>query len=397
MKFHYIKNRFNDMLSIFLVVILGITFYFFLLNFKVIFNAVKYVMGILTPIIYGVVIAYLLTPICNFLDSFFHKKLPKLIKDTKKLDKSCNFLSTFLGFAFFVMILIVLIALVIPQLIFTVTSMIDTLPQSVDNISDIAKKMIEKNTFLVKKTGFVWSDLVNYFEDFLKQNIIPNIDAIISGVSGGVAQFVKEISNLIIGLVVSVYCLNSRKKFSRQGKKIIYACMEEDKAKILMKQLRFADKAFSEFISGKLLEALAVGVICLIGTGFIKTQYSLLISVIIGVTNIIPFFGPFIGGIPACIILLFESPIKCFYFILFLFILVQIDGNFLGPKILSNSTGLTGFWIIFSIILFGGLFGIPGMLLGIPLFSVLYNIIRDVVNSKLTKKNLPTDTVEYAD
>ena len=397
MKFRYIKNRFNDMLSVFLVVVLGITFYFFLLNFKVIFDALRYVTGILAPIIYGVVIAYLLTPICNFLDSFFHQKLAKHTKSEEKLNKICNFLSTSLGFTFFVAILVVLIALVIPQLIFSVTSMIDTLPQNIDNISDMAKKAIEKNTFLVKKTGFVWSDLLNYFEDFLKKNIIPNIDAIISGISGGVTQIVKEISNLIIGLVVSVYCLNSRKKFSRQGKKIIYACMKKESAKVLMKQLRFADKAFSEFISGKLLEALAVGVICLVGTTFIKTKYSLLISVIIGVTNIIPFFGPFIGGIPACIILLFENPVKCLYFILFLLVLIQIDGNFLGPKILSNSTGLTSFWIIFSIIFFGGLLGIPGMLLGIPLFSVLYNITRDVINAKLIEKDLPTDTVEYAD
>lgn len=385
MKLDNLRTHVRNTFSTILVVIIGITFYFCLKNFNIFFNGLNFVLGILSPIIYGVVIAYLLSPVCNFFDKIFRRSFLKQIKDSKKAIKVSNTLSTVVSFFIFVLILILIFWLIVPQLAVTISNMAETLPDNINNMLNNMRDMVESNPFL-NKSGIFWSQIINYVRDFFKENVMPHLNSIISGVSLGVAQVLKVMFDIIIGLFISVYCLNGRKTFSRQGKKVVYTFMKKEHADVFLKYVRFADKAFSEFISGKILEAFVVGIICFLGMCLIKTQYALLISVIIGVTNIIPFFGPIIGAIPSVIVLFFEDPLKCLNFIIFLIILVQIDANVLGPKIIGNSTGLSGFWIMFAIILFGGLFGIIGMLVGVPLFSVLYRIISDWINYMMIRR-----------
>lgn len=392
MKMSNIRNHMKNVFPRTLVVIIGILFWFCLQNISVIISSINVLLQVLSPIIYGIVIAYLLAPMCNFFDKVYRKWLLKQIKDSQKAINVSNGLSTATSFLIFILFLIFIFSLIIPQLAVTITGMIETLPDNINNLSALLKDNAESNPVL-KKSGIFWSQIINYIRDFFKENLVPHLNKIISGLSIGVAQIFKMIFDIFIGIFVSIYCLSGRKTFSRQFKKIIYLSLKKNHANVFMKYVRLADKAFSEFINGKLLEAFIVGMIVFLGMSIIGTQYALLIGVIIGITNIIPFLGPFIGGLPAALILLFEDPMKCLHFVIFLIILMQIDGNILGPKILGNSTGLSGFWIMFSLILFGGLFGIIGMMIGIPLFSVIYRIISDSLNYMLKKKNQSNDNL----
>ena len=201
--------------------------------------------------------------------------------------------------------------------------------------------------------------------------------------------------NLLIGLIISVYLLVSKESFAGQSKKIIYAIWEEETANKLISNIRFVNATFGGFINGKLVDSLIIGLICFIGMTLLQLPYPLLISVIVGITNIIPFFGPYLGAIPSIVLILMVNPKQALYFAIFVLILQQFDGNFLGPKILGNKTGLSSFWVIFSITLFGGYWGILGMAIGVPVFAVIYAGIKALVNQQLVKRGFSTNTKDY--
>ena len=220
----------------------------------------------------------------------------------------------------------------------------------------------------------------------------------IKTVSISVISTLGVLWDFIIGFIISIYVLASKETFAGQAKKIAYALFEPDSANIILNNFRFTHKTFVGFVGGKILDSIIIGILCFIGTSIMNMPYAVLVSVIIGVTNVIPFFGPFLGAIPTTILIFVVDPghpLNCLYFVLFILILQQFDGNILGPKILGNSTGITGFWVIFSITLFGGLFGVGGMIVGVPLFAVLYAIIKSYVNGALRRKKLPEDTASY--
>ena len=205
------------------------------------------------------------------------------------------------------------------------------------------------------------------------------MQSILSGAAVGVMSFVAFLKNLVIGLIVSVYLLASRKKFGQQGKLILYSLVKRRWADLFLEEICYADKMFGGFINGKILDSAIIGVLCYIACLIFKFPSALLVSVIIGVTNVIPFFGPFIGAIPATLLILIQNPIKALWFVLFVLVLQQVDGNIIGPKILGNTTGLSSFWVLFAILLFGGLWGFVGMIIGVPLFAVIYDVIKKLV------------------
>ena len=210
--------------------------------------------------------------------------------------------------------------------------------------------------------------------------------------------FLGSFWDFIIGFIISIYLLATKEVFAGQAKKGLYAFFERESANTIIRNLRFTHNTFIGFLSGKILDSIIIGILCFIGTSILRLPYAALVSVIIGVTNIIPFFGPFLGAIPSTILIFIVDPmhpLNCVYFVLFVLFLQQVDGNIIGPKILGSSTGLTGFWVIFAITLFGGLFGVPGMIIGVPLFAVIYAGIRAVFNNKLIKKNLPIESKQY--
>ena len=221
------------------------------------------------------------------------------------------------------------------------------------------------------------------------------MESVVTNITSGVFYVLKGLYNVVIGIIVSIYILYNKEPFIAHYRKILYSIFSPARAKRIMSALRFADKTFMGFISGKLLDSAIIGVLCYIGCVILKMPYALLISVIVGVTNIIPFFGPFIGAIPSALLILLVDPKMCLWFVIFVFILQQLDGNVIGPKILGTSIGINGFWVLFSIVIFGGIFGFWGMLLGVPAFVIIYTALEMVVNRKLKKHDLPIDAESY--
>ena len=241
------------------------------------------------------------------------------------------------------------------------------------------QEIIASNEQLLDFIETSYDKLQANLDTWVKETVLPSMQSILSGAAVGVMSFVAFLKNFVIGLIVSVYLLASRKKFGQQGKLILYSLVKRRWADLFLEEICYADKMFGGFINGKILDSAIIGVLCYIACLIFKFPSALLVSVIIGVTNVIPFFGPFIGAIPATLLILIQNPIKALWFVLFVLVLQQVDGNIIGPKILGNTTGLSSFWVLFAILLFGGLWGFVGMIVGVPLFAVIYDVIKKLV------------------
>lgn len=386
--------HFRKGITFFLVIAACVIFYFLLLRIEDISVGVSKVIDVLKPILYGMVIAYLLNPIVKQIDRWLIPQLKKKMSQekAKKVSRSVGV------FAALVMLLALILALcnmLIPELYKSIRDMVRTLP---GQISDMVTKIIsiQKDT---SPAGVMARNLLekgsDALQNWIKQDLLTKVNEVMSNLTVGIINFVSEILNFLIGLIVSVYILFSKETFSAQSKKIVYAVFRTDHANMILHLTKKSNEIFGGFIIGKIIDSLIIGVICFIGLSILNMPYTMLVSVIVGVTNVIPFFGPYIGAIPSAILILLADPLKGLYFIIFVIALQQFDGNVLGPKILGNSTGLSSFWVVFSILIAGGLFGIPGMLFGVPTFAVIYYIVNMLVNSILKKKELPTDTECY--
>ena len=225
--------------------------------------------------------------------------------------------------------------------------------------------------------------------------IITTISNLLPVIANFVISTTSSVLNIIIGIIVSIYILIDKEKFIALSKKVTYALCSKERAKFVLNLANKSNMTFSKFIGGKILDSAIIGILTFIILTIFKMPYVLLISVIIGVTNIIPFFGPFIGGIPSAIIILFASPIQALWFIIIIIVIQQIDGNIIGPKILGDSIGISAFWILFSLLVAAKFMGVVGMIIGVPLFAIIYSIIKEVVEDKLRKKGLPVETEEY--
>ena len=389
----HIKPYLYGMLAGFGAISLSIIFFFLIYRFDGFGDAISTLTGILMPFIYGAVIAYLLKPVCNTIEGFLHRIFPE------KLHSMANMLAIAATLLFGVLVVYALVMMVVPQLITSVTSLYYTAQTS---ITRFMRWVNTQKVFLDNET------LMGYFNDAydvivanlttLRTTLLPslqNLQGILSGVGVGVMNVVIWFKNLLIGLIVAVYLLASRKKFAKQAKMILYSVVKPHWAQLIQEEVLYADKMFGGFINGKIMDSAIIGVLCYIGCLIFKFPSALLVSVIIGVTNVIPFFGPFIGAIPCALLILIISPIQCVYFVIFILVLQQFDGNILGPKILGDSTGLASFWVLFSILLFGGLFGFAGMVLGVPVFAMFYSVVNRLVRYGLGKRKLPVETQEY--
>ena len=387
----HIKPYLYGMFAGFGAISLSILFFFLIYRFQGFGNAVSTLTGILMPFIYGSVIAYLLKPVCNWIEAFLHKLFPE------RMHRFANMLAVALTILFGLLLIYALIMMIVPQLINSVTALYFT---ARDNIGDFVE-WISKQEFIAnnkKLLDFIensYDSLDANLDAWIKNTLLPSMQNILSGAAVGVVNVVTWIKNFVIGLIVSVYLLASRKKFGQQGKLILYSLVKPRWADLIMEEVRYADRMFGGFINGKLLDSLIIGALCFIGGSILKLPYTPLVSVVVGVTNIIPFFGPFIGAIPSGLLILLIDPLKALYFVLFILALQQFDGNILGPKILGDSTGLSSFWVMFAILLAGGLFGFVGMVVGVPLFAVLYSILSGLVCHSLRRRGMPEETQAY--
>lgn len=399
MKFHWDKKYLFWGVTAFIVIACSMAFYDFMFSGNNIMTFVVKSLTIIRPITYGLVIAYLLNPIVSWIE---HNLLYRFVLSKSKTEeevhskaKTVRFISVFLTLIIFIGIIYGLIVMIIPQLFTSISNIIVQFPNYVTNLETFITKLLKDNPDIEKIANDMISQYSGELNDWLNTKLIPQVNIIVKEVSVSLIGVIKVLWNLIIGIIVSIYLLNSKETFAGQCKKIIYAYMSESHANRFIEDVRFADKTFGGYIIAKLIDSLIIGILCFIGISIMNMPYPVLIAVIIGVTNIIPFFGPYIGAIPSILLILMVDPVKALTFTIFVLILQQIDGNFIGPKLLGDKTGLSSFWVIFSITVMGGYFGVLGMAIGVPVFAIIYAAIRRKVNQLLIAKNLTTDSSQY--
>ena len=284
-------------------------------------------------------------------------------------------------------------------------ALVNNLPEQVDAYYKELVIKIENNRFIadtlqevvLQGTKFLDEKLTTEVIPWMRIELLPNLNTYARQFASGVAAFLSVLYNLFIGLIVAIYLLSSKRVFAAQAKKIVYGLLKKRNADLVIYYVRISNNMFSGFISGKIVDSAIIGLICFVAMSVLKLPYTMLVSVIVGVTNVIPVFGPYIGAVPSALLILLVDPKQALYFLVLIIVIQQLDGNIIGPAILGESTGLSAFWVLFSILLFGGFWGIAGMLVGCPLFAVIYRIIRDFISMKLRQKELSDNTWEYMD
>lgn len=359
------------------------------------------VIKVLAPIIWGIVFAYLLNPAVLFCD----KHIKKIFRKTKKYNSISRVISIGISLILMLGIIIAIVCSIVPEILNTLENFIQSLPSYLNNlqiyftnkISSIMEKNPEIYDFINSEFDNIQHfilDGVNKFEPMLDSILAK--DGIIANVTGSAWSFIIGLKDCLLGLIVSIYLLYSKETFLAQATKIVYALFQEKTRNKILKIASQTNHTFGHFLTGKALDSFIIGILTFIGMSFMDLKnYAVLIGVIIGITNMIPFFGPIIGAVPSGLLILLTAPEKTIIFIIFIFLLQQFDGNILGPKILGNSLGLSAFWIMFAIFIGGGLFGLAGMIAFVPLFAVFYSIAREFINTKLERKKLPVSTAYY--
>lgn len=374
-------------LSVFSAISLSLLFFFLLYRMQGVGEALDKLMAILAPFVYGGVLAYLLRPMCNAFEEFFETLFGK------KRQGWIRFCSVGLSLVTGVLIVYILIIMIAPQLYSSILNLWNTLPERVDVLLEWAVKTFglneEQINFFDSSSDTIYQEIEAWVSETLApylSSIVGGVGSIVTGVGSSVLKVLRFVYDLLIGLIVAAYLLASRKRFARQSVLVVRSILSPRWANIILDEVAFIDKMFGGFIDGKIVDSLIIGVLCYIGCSVFKFPNALLVSAIVGVTNVIPFFGPFIGAIPSTVLIMIDDPIKGLWFILFVFALQQLDGNVIGPKILGDRTGISSFWVLFSIILCGGLWGFVGMIIAVPLFAVLYDLVKKLVIRGLKKK-----------
>lgn len=384
-------------LTSFLVIILSITVFFLIYRYHGLARNWDYLVGILQPIIIGLVLAYLINPIVMFLERHLLPLLKRHMKREEKAKKAARGLSVGGALLFLFVILAVLLNMVIPELYYSIERMVTQLPRQVESFMDWIENYISSDSEISSYLEQGLKRGLEYLETWAETEFFPQTKNVLSSLTTGVISVVKILFNLVIGIIISVYVLMGKETFVGQAKKIIYAILPAQKGNVVVDTVRKSNQIFGGFISGKILDSAIIGILCFIVLYLLKMPYAVLVSVIVGVTNVVPFFGPYIGAIPSTILIMLTSPIQGLYFIIFILILQQVDGNIIGPRILGESTGLSSFWVVFAILVGGGLFGFMGMVLGVPVFATIYYLIRKMIAYILRKKGLPEATRAYTE
>lgn len=348
-----------------------------------------------SPIVIGGVLAYLLNPLMNFLDRRLYPFLCKRKMKEEKAHKISRVASLLFALLVFAILVYEFFALLLPQLYESIIGIVNNF----SNYYAVAEKWVmsflEGDAILQTWANDMMDRLFVFLENWLESGLVPSLEKILSGLTSSVVSVVGGALDLIIGLCAAVYMLWSRDLFLAQSKKLVAALCKAPVADHILTLGRRIHKVFSGFIIGKLVDSLIIGVMCYIGMLILRLPYPALVATVVGVTNIIPFFGPFIGAIPSAFLILLVNPLQALYFVIFVLVLQQVDGNIIGPRILGDTIGISGFWVLVSITVAGSLFGFAGMVLGVPVFAVLYMLISDFVKSRLEAKGMPADTKAY--
>ena len=372
------------MLSVFGAISLSLIFFFMLYRFQGLRETIDQILDILKPFVYGGVLAYLLRPACNWyedtLTNAFGGKLRKLAPSLAVT------LSMITGF-FVVYVLIIMIG---PELGKSIRNIWNSMPDKVNRFIEWITVTFGENEKLIDFLQSSYQTLYVKLEGWVQDTLLPQVTglfSLVTGVGQSVVKLFGFLLDFLIGLIVAVYLLSSRKRFAKQGVMLVRSALKPRWANLVLEEIAFVDRVFGGFIDGKIVDSAIIGVLCYIGCSLFKFPNALLVSAIVGITNVIPFFGPFIGAIPSTILIILEDPIKGLWFMVFVFGLQQLDGNIIGPKILGDKTGLSSFWVLFAITLFGGLWGLVGMIVGVPVVAVIYDLVKKLIRRGLVQNN----------
>ena len=396
-------------LTAFAVITGALLLFFLLFHFQTVAAFLGTIAGILRPIFMGAVIAFLLVPVHRWISGLLLEAAPK----NRWVRRALNFLSILLSLALAILLIYVLLAMVIPQVWQSIVDLVLAVPDYIVDFQSWLRTFLEDNPDIQSAALSVYASFAASLEQWLNADILPNLESVtatlewirsdilpnITGVVTGVSVIFLGLFNLIkdlvIAIIVSAYLLARKDVLAAQSKKIVYSVLPTRAADLVVAETRSAYRIMSGFITGSVLVSLIIGVVCFVFCSLFQFPYPALIATIIGVTNVIPFFGPFIGAVPSIFLIFIVNPIQSLYFAIFLLVMQQLDGNILTPKVLGGSTGLDSFWVLFFIILFGGLFGFAGMVLGVPVFAMVYSVISRLVRLGLRRHALPEDTGEY--
>ncbi len=366
------------------------------------FKVIKDFFSIIMPILFGVLFAYLMNPVMQFVENTLMRLISRLRRNDQpdrgqmaSRKKACHIIGVISALAVLLLFFYMAFSLVVPTLVENISTIAnqETLSGYYERLTDWIEMLFSDSpdigNWIIQQIRKIFDELETLISDLNILDALRSVSSQLFGVLKGTMDF-------LLGLVIAVYMLLSKEKFLSQAKKIVVAMFSEKRANRLLEVGRRTNKIFSGFVLGKIIDSLIIGIICYIIMSLIGLPYPMLISVIIGVTNVIPFFGPLIGAIPSAFLILLVNPLQCFILIIFILVLQKFDGNILGPRILGDSVGLSSFWILISISVFSGLFGFAGMILGVPVFAVIYTLISDSVKRRLQKKGYPQHTEIYS-
>lgn len=397
MKEHRFRNYIYLGITAVLVIVTCIAAALMFIRWQSVCRSLRFLGQVLSPVTYGAVLAYLLSPVYNRTFRWTDRNLNSYIRNDRRRKTLAKAFATLISLLFLVIAVTGLLRLILPRVIESIKGIINSIPSNAAKIALWIETLfadypdIEMTVMNVYNQGverlMAWTQTTS--------DLIPNIEKVITSVYTSIVGVVSLVKNVLIGIIVMLYLLNIKDTLAAQSKKIIYSLLSLSAANEFIDKCRFIHKVFGGFIIGKLVDSLIIGVLTFVWLSIIEMPYTVLISVIVGVTNIIPFFGPFIGAIPSALLLLLVNPKKCLWFLLSILVIQQLDGNIIGPRILGNSTGVSSFWVLFSILFFGGILGPLGMIIGVPTFAVIYRLTAEWVNKRLKRKELSTVTDDY--
>ena len=392
-------------ITAFIVIAAAVFLIFILLRFDEFSELLSTITRAMSPVIIGAILAYLMNPLMVFFENGLKRVLLKHAKRITKVKKFCRVVSLTLTILIFASIITVISYMLIPELTNTIMGsgegedatpgLVQILPEQAENLRDWIEKTISGDSKPALFARKIVESATTYLEDLVNNKMFNYTSDILGYVASGVWSVFGIVYDIVIGIFFSIYMLLAKDTFGAHAKKITFAIFKRRRANAIIRITKKCHYKFTGAITGKIVDSVIIGVICFVGMLIMNMPYRVLISVIVAVTNVIPFFGPYIGGVPSLFLLLCVDPWQALYFLIFIVILQQFDCNYLTPRIVGDSIGLSAFWVLFACVVFGALFGLPGMLLGVPSMACIYMIIKEIVEYKLKRKGLDPDTQYY--
>jgi len=383
-----------------IVLIIAMLCYHALQSIGILFDYAHRLVGFVLPAVYGVVFAFLLNPLLRTIEN---RLLPRVFGKAKPKPSAKRGIAILITYLIALVALVAFFRLVLPQLIEGLVSLFGNVNYYFKYLTNLYDNIIVfMEEFLHANNSTNTTQIANELSDMIISSIRASLNALItllehslSALATLAASISNIVINLVLGVIISIYILLDREKLFAQLKKIGRAVFPNDTYNLIYDIAMDINRIFSGFVIGKVIDSLIIGILCVIGMSILQLDYAVLISVIVGVTNVIPYFGPFIGAVPGAIILFIISPMKALWFLIFILLLQQLDGNVIGPKILGETIGLSPLWIVFSIMLFSGLLGVLGMFIGVPLFAILYSLVKRFIAYLLRRKGESDNTRDY--